>query len=70
MPTHYRHVVSHISLLSPQPSKAEGHLLPDTASDGHTSFHTTLQVITKQGTKLITVEVNPGTDVNTMPLPH
>ena len=62
-PTPYRHEVSHISLSSPHPNKTEGRLLTDTASDGHTRFNTTLQIITKQSIKLITVKVDPGTDV-------
>ena len=32
------------------------------------SFHTTLQMITKQGSKPILVKVDPGADVNTVPL--
>ena len=38
------------------------------ASDGHTSFHTTLQMVTKQGSKSLPLKVDPGTDVNTIPL--
>ena len=38
------------------------------ASDGHTSFHTTLQMVTKQGSKPLPVKVDPGADVNTIPL--
>ena len=40
----------------------------DVASDGQTSFHTTLQMVTKQGSKSLPVKVNPGMDVNTIPL--
>ena len=40
----------------------------DVASDGHTSFHTTLQMVTKQGSKPLPVKVDPGADVNTIPL--
>ena len=40
----------------------------DVASDGHTSFHTTLQMVTKQGSKPLPVKVDPGTNVNTIPL--
>ena len=69
-PTPYRHKVSHISLTSPHPIEAEGKLLTDTASNSQTSFHTTLQIITNHGTKPISVKVNPGTDVNTIPLSH
>ena len=52
-PTPYRHKVSHISLSFPHPNEAEGGLLTDTVSDGYTSFHTTLQIKTKQGTKTL-----------------
>ena len=38
------------------------------ASDGQTSLHTTLQMITKQGSKSPPVKVNPSVDVNTIPL--
>ena len=40
----------------------------DVASDGHTSFHTTLQMVTKQGSKSLPIKVDPGADVNTIPL--
>ena len=40
----------------------------DVTSDGHTSFHTTLQMLTKQGSKSLPVKVDPGADVNTIPL--
>ena len=40
----------------------------DVASDGQTSFHTTLQMVTKQGSKSLPFKVNPGTDVSTIPL--
>ena len=40
----------------------------DVASDGQTSFHTTPQMITKQGSKSLPVKVNPSADVNTIPL--
>ena len=40
----------------------------DVASDGHTSFHTTLQMVIKQGSKSLPVKIDPGADVNTIPL--
>ena len=40
----------------------------DVPSDGHTLFHTTLQIVTKQGSKPLPVKVHPGADVNTIPL--
>ena len=58
--------VSHIT--SSTETSAEGKLHTDIASDGHTSFHTTLQMVTKQGSKPLPVKVDPGTDVNTIPL--
>ena len=51
-----------------EPYAAEGQLITDKAFDGHTSFHTTLQIITKQGAKSISVKVDPGAGVNTIPL--
>ena len=51
-----------------RPCTAEGQLITDRASDGHTSFHTTLQIDTKQGAKSIPVKVDPGAEVNTIPL--
>ena len=67
-PTPHIHQVSHITHILPRPYTAEGQLITDRASDGHTSFHTTLQVDTKQGAKSIPVKVDPGAEVNTIPL--
>ena len=58
-PTPYRHEVSHVSLTTSHPSHVEGRLFTDTASDGHTLFHTTLQIVTSQGSKHLQVKVNP-----------
>ena len=69
-PTPHVHQISHILLTAPKPNEAEGKLITNTASDGQTSFHITLQVITKQGTKPTPVKVDPGTDVNTISLSH
>ena len=69
-PTPHVHQVSHILHLAPKHNENEGNLVTNTASDGQTSFHTTLQVITKQGTKPIQVKVDPGAAVNTIPLSH
>ena len=49
-------------------SSQEGRLLTDTASDGETSFHTVLQMITKQGCKSVLVKVHSGAEVNNIPL--
>ena len=48
----------------------EGQLYTDRAPDGQTSFHTTLQMVTKQGCKPLPVKVDPGADINTIPLTH
>ena len=40
----------------------------DVASEGQTSFHTTLQMVTKQGSKSLPVKVDPSADVKTIPL--
>ena len=40
----------------------------DRAPDGQKSFHTTLQLVTKQGCKCLPKKVDPGTDVNTIAL--
>ena len=58
--------MSHIT--SSTETSAEGKLHTDVASDGHTSFHTTLQMVTKQGSKPLPVKVDPGADVNTIHL--
>ena len=67
-PKPHIHQVSHITHILPRPYAAEGQLITDRASNGHTSFHTTLQVDTKQGAKSIPVNVDPGAEVNTIPL--
>ena len=58
--------MSHIT--SQTDTSPEGTLHMDVASDGQTSFHTTLQMVTKQGSKSLPVKVNPGADVNTITL--
>ena len=45
-------------------------LVVDTAEDGHTSFHTTLQGITSQGSKPLHVKVDPGASFSSIPLSH
>ena len=67
-PTPHIHQLSHIIHILPRPHAAEGQLITDRASNGHTSFHTMLQVDTKQGAKSISVKVDPGAEVNTIPL--
>ena len=58
--------MSHIS--SNTDTSPEGKLHTDVASDGHISFYTTLQMVTKQGSKPLPVKVDPSADVNTIPL--
>ena len=67
-PTPHVHQVSHITHILPRPYAAEGQLITERASNGHTSFHTTLQIITKQGAKSILVKVDPWAEVNMIPL--
>ena len=51
-------------------SSLETHLITDTAIDGQTEFHTTLQIVTSQGCKPLHVQVDPGADCTIMPLSH
>ena len=67
-PTPHRHQVSHIMSFNPTTTCDEGQLYTDWASDGQMSFHTTLQMVTKQGCKPLPVKVDPGADINTIPL--
>ena len=59
--------ISHLTHKSPF-SSTELNLLADTASDAHTSFHTTLQMITKQGCKPLPVKIDSGAEINTITL--
>ena len=80
LPTHVDHHISQenrealldlskwVTLHLVTDTSPEGKLHMDVASDGHTSFHTTLQMVTKQGSKPLPVKVDPGADVNTIPL--
>ena len=69
-PTPHRHQVSHIMSFDPNTAYHEDQLYTDWAPDGQTSFHTTLQMVTKQGCKPLPVKVDHGTDINTIPLTH
>ena len=51
-------------------SSIETNLLTDTVLDGHTAFHTTLQIVTSQGCKNLQVKVDPDADLSTIPLSH
>ena len=57
-PTPKPHQVSHLT--ADRPPNPQDKLSTDVASDGQMSFHTTLQMITKQGSKPILVKVDPG----------
>ena len=65
-PTPRSYQVSH--LISTVHSRPEDKLATDVASHGHASFHTTLQIITKQGSKSNPVNIDPGADINTITL--
>ena len=61
--------VSHFTTVN-QKSSMGTNLITGTAIDGHTSFHTTIQVITSQGCKPLHVKVNPGASCSSIPLSH
>ena len=67
-PTPYRYKVSHFSLFQDHSPTDEGQLYTDKAPDGHRAFHTTLQLVTRQGPKPLSVKVNPGADASIIPL--
>ena len=67
-------LISNFTTVNPL-SSVETSLITDTATDGHTSFHTTSQVVTSQGSKPLYVKVDPGTSASTpiillQSLPH
>ena len=63
-PTPYRYKVSHFSLFQDHSPTNEGQLYTDKAPDGHRAFHTTLQLVTRQGPKPLLVKVDPGADAS------
>ena len=67
-PTPYRYKVTHFSLFQDHSPTNEGQLYTDKAPDGHRAFHTTLQLVTRQGPKPLKVKVNPGADASIIPL--
>ena len=69
-PTLYRHQVSHLVSSNTTSKTQEGQLYTNMAPDGHRPFHTTLQLVTKQGCKSLLIKVGPGADVNTIPPSH
>ena len=65
---HLVHVKSAISPTS-HPAPALNSTFQQTMySDGHTSFHTMLQMVTKHGCKPIPVKIDSGAEINTVPL--
>ena len=67
--TFHHQQVSHLTSHN-MASSVETNLITDTALDGHTAFHTTLQIVTSQGCKNLHVKVDPGADCSTIPLSH
>ena len=65
--TLYRHQISNFKSSTPS-QMDEVKLYTNRASDGHRAFHTTLQLVTKQGCKPLPIKVAPRADVNTIPL--
>ena len=59
--------ISHLTTYNTA-SSAETHLITDTAIDGQTAFHTTLQIVTSQGCKPLHVKEDPGADCSIIPL--
>ena len=49
-------------------SHPKGSLLIERASDGQVPFYTRLQLLTKNCTKLMTMKIDPGTQLNPIPL--
>ena len=65
--TFHHQQVSHLTSHN-MASSIETNLITDTALDGHTAFHTTLQIVTSQGCKNLQVKVDPGADCSIIPL--
>ena len=59
------HLTSHNTV-----SSLETNLVTDTMIDGQTEFHTTLQVITSQGSKPLHAKLDPGAECSSIPLSH
>ena len=47
---------------------AEGMLFTESTADGQVAFHTCLQIPSHNGTKSMTIKIDPGAQVNTIPL--
>ena len=65
--TFHHQQVSHLTSHN-MASSIETNLITDTMLDGHTAFHTTLQIVTSQGCKNLQVKVDPGTDSSIIPV--
>ena len=63
------HQVSHFTAINPL-SNVETSSITDTTTNGDTSFHTVLQIITIQGSNPLHIKVDPGTSCTTIPLSH
>ena len=63
----FQQQVSHLATHNPI-SSLETILATDITIDGHTSFHTTFQVITSQGSEPLHVKVDPGASCSSIPL--
>ena len=59
--------VSHFTTTNPI-SSMDTSLITDTMIDGHTSFHTTLEVITSEGSKPLQIKVDPEASCSSIPL--
>ena len=49
-------------------TQPKGFLFTENTSDGQVSFYTRLQLPTRDGSKLMTMKIEPGAQVNTIPL--
>ena len=65
--TFHHQQVSHLTSHNTA-SSIETNLITDTVLDGHTAFHTTLQIVTSQGCKNLQVKVDPGAESSIIPL--
>ena len=60
--------MSHVLIIKSQSSHTEGKLVTDTTSDGHTSFHTTLEIVTNKDSKPLSIKMDLGAGVNMISL--
>ena len=64
----FRYKVSHFTSSLDLSQVDEGQLYTDKSPNGHRSFYTTLQLVTKEFCKSLPVKVDPGADANIIPL--